>query len=621
MKSFFASLLGTLVALILFAAGSIAVAVMFIVGLSMIEKETIRIEPGSYLVFNLSGTNLTDSPPSFDATSLGGLLTSDKPESISLRLLTKAIRTAATDKRIRGLYLTGHFAPDGYGTGFASLREVRAALAEFRAANKPIRAWFDSPGTLEYYLGSTATELALDPFGLIEMPGLASQPMFFAGALEKYGVGVQVTRSGKYKSAVEPFTRSDLSPESREQLQKLLDDLWTTIVAEVTDTRQLPAPDTLQKLVDKEGLITPQAALDAGLIHRIAYRDEILAELQDATGEDALTPFTQIDIRDYTKTLANPKLHPQKKQKRKSNNGARLAIVYAEGEIVDGEGEIGVVGGDAFSREIRALRLDDDIAAIVLRVNSPGGSASASEHILRELQLAAEVKPVVVSMGNYAASGGYWIALSGGRIFAEPTTITGSIGVFGLQFDVQKLANTHGVTWDGVKTGRYAGAFTLTRPKTPAEMAIFQRLVDWTYAEFIKRVSTARSLEPARVQEIAQGRVWSGLDAHRLGLVDELGGLTDALAYAAREAGLGDRYTIEEIPATIPFSQLLADLFSSHRYPESRLATLLRPAVSATARGPFTRLLAETQTSLRTLDHYNDPRGVYSRLEYDIRPR
>lgn len=620
MKSFFASLLGTLAALILFAAGAMAMTILFIIGLSMIEKETIRIDSGSYLVFNLSGTNLTDTPPVFDHASFGGLLTGDKPEAISLRLLTKAIKTAATDNRIRGIYLTGQFNPDGYGTGLASLHEVRAALAAFRSTGKPIRAWFEAPGTLEYYLGSIASELSLDPFGLIEMPGLAANPVFFAGALEKYGIGVQVTRSGKYKSAVEPFIRSDLSPENREQLQKLLNDLWTTVTTESASARELESSGIIQKLADKEGLITPQTALDAGLIHRIAYRDEILADLQTATGESGLTPFTQIDIRDYTKTLSNPKLHPQKKQKRKPRGDTRLAIVYAEGEIVDGEGEIGVVGGDTFSREIRSLRLDDDIAAIVLRINSPGGSASASEHILRELKLAAETKPVVVSMGNYAASGGYWIALSGARIFAEPTTITGSIGVFGLQFDVQKLANTHGVTWDGVRTGHLAGINTITRPKTSAEMAIFQRLVDWTYAEFIKRVSTARSLEPARVQEIAQGRVWSGADAHRLGLVDELGGLSDALAYAAKQAGLGERYEIEEIPSTIPFIQVLTEAFGQHRYPESSLLSLLNPS-SAKSAGPFTRLLIETQNHLKSLDHLNDPRGVYSRLEYNIKPR
>ncbi|AHF90233.1 signal peptide peptidase SppA, 67K type [Opitutaceae bacterium TAV1] len=603
MKTFFASLLGTLVALAVFTCGTLVLAVVMIVGLSMIGKETIRIERGSWLVLNLSGTNLTDAPPVFDSSSLGRLLTSNDPEAISLRLLTKAIRTASRDSRISGIYLTGEFTPAGYGTGFASLREVRQALADFRDAGKPVRAWFAGPGTLEYYLGSVATELSVDPFGIIQMPGLASRPMFFAGALERFGIGVQVTRSGKYKSAVEPFIRTDLSPESREQLQKLLDDLWSTVVSDVAGAREI-TPRAIQGAIDREGLITPASALEAGLIHRVAYRDEILSELQSATGESGTTPFRQINIRDYTRTLSDPKLHRQKK-----SHGARIAIVYAEGEIVDGEGEPGAVGGDAYSREIRSLRLDDDVAAIVLRVNSPGGSASASEHILRELRLAREVKPVIVSMGNYAASGGYWISLAGSRIFAEPSTVTGSIGVFGMQFDVQKLANNYGITWDGVKTARHADAFTVTRPKTPAEMAIFQRLVDWTYDEFLQRVSAARSLEKPRVHEIAQGRVWSGLDALRVGLVDEIGGLSDAIGYAAKEAGLGDRYAIEEVPSTVPLAEALANLFGNYRSPESRI------------RGPFGRLLAETQTRIKSLDRYNDPRGVYARLELEIAPR
>jgi len=444
------------------------------------------------------------------------------------------------------------------------------------------------------------------------MPGLASEPMFYTGAFEKYGIGVQVTRVGKYKSFVEPYTRKDMSPESREQTQKLLNDLWGSMLSDIAQGRSLSV-EKIQGVVDAEGIIRPETAKAAKLVDRIAYRDEIIAELRTKTGpsaEDKIS-FKQIEIGAYAKIAKDiadvvKKTSPSDGAAPSTSRG-RVAIVYAEGSIVDGNGNRDDIGGVKFARELRRLRQDDTVKAIVLRVNSPGGSASASENIAREVRLARKVKPVIVSMGTYAASGGYWIAADGDRIFAEPTTITGSIGVFGLQFDVQKLANNVGLTFDVVKTGKYADAITITRPKTDEELAIFQKMVDWIYGEFVGKVALARKLKKDDVQEIAQGRVWSGSEAKRLGLVDEIGGLDDAIQYAVKKAGLGKNYRIVEYPQKKELVEALSELVERFS-PDARAQT-------SSVIGQITERL---QREFATLKTFNDPQGIYARMPMEL---
>ncbi|GAB1487766.1 signal peptide peptidase SppA [Opitutaceae bacterium] len=600
MKHFFASLLGTLVAFLLLAFGAVVVTVGVLGVTAMMGNRTVQVEDHSYLVFDLS-VNVTDAPPQFDSNAVVQALTGGgDPATLQLRLATEAIGRAAEDSRIAGILLVGEMTPAGYGSGFAALKELRNALVDFRKSGKPVMAYLENATTLEYYLASAADEIVLDPYGMIAMPGLASEPMFYAGAFEKFGVGVQVTRVGKYKSAVEPYIRRDLSPENREQYTQLLGDVWSDLIADIAAGRGL-TPEDIQALVDKEGLIRPEVAVASKWVSRTAYRDEVLAELKERTGVDAGDDhFTQISLETYARL-------PGAGRATGSRHG-RVAIVYAEGEIVDGEGNIGEVGGTRFARELRRLRQDNDIDAIVVRVNSPGGSATASEHIQREIRLAKEDKPVVVSMGSYAASGGYWISAYGDRIFAEPSTITGSIGVFGVQFDVKKLANeTLGLTFDSVKTGRYADMFTITRPKTESELAVIQSMVDWIYEEFITKVAEARQIDRAVVEEIAQGRVWSGTQALDLGLVDEVGGLDAALAYAASSAGLGDNYRIVEFPREKPLAEALVEMIDG-----------IRPA---TRSGVASRWLSRLQEPLAGLDKFNDPRGVYARLPIDLRIR
>ena len=606
MKNFFTSLLGALAALVIFAGGASLLFVGILGAIVALNTETKApsFERGSYLVFDLA-SNITDAPPLIDFGHFGG----SSHTTLQLRSVTRAIRAAKTDDRISGLVITGSLVQAGYGSGLAALKEVRAALMDFKAGGKPITAYLESVSTNDYYLASVASEVVLDPYGLILMPGLASEPMFFAGMFEKYGIGVQVSRAGKYKSFGEPFTRKDMSRESREETEKLLGDLWSSIVGDLAEARGL-TPEAIQAIVDAEGLIRPEAAKLGKLVDRIAYRDQVIAEIRAKTGAAAgeKIAFKQISIASYAKISKDVADLVKTRDVSTPGGRGRIAIVYAEGDIVDGDGDIGDVGGIKFAREIRRLRQDTNVKAIVLRVNSPGGSASASENIGREVQLARKSKPVIVSMGSYAASGGYWISAYADRIFAEATTVTGSIGVFGLQFDVQKLANNVGITFDSVKTGRYADMLTISRPKTDAELEVTQRMIDWTYGEFLRKVSEGRNLSPAVVAEIAQGRVWSGLEAKKLGLVDELGGLDSAVQFAAEKAGLGRNFRIVEFPQKKELAEALAELMD-------KFAPDAQARVGTGLVGEVTRRF---QKEISALNNFNDPQGIYARMPLEL---
>lgn len=605
MKNFFTAMLGALVALIVFFGGCFLLFVALVAMVAALgnnkEYASANFESGSYVVIDLA-TGITDAPEPIDLGFLGS-----RRDTLQLRTVIHAIRAAAKDDRVSGIFISGDLSEAAFGTGYASLHEIRTALNEFKATGKPVVAYLTFATTKSYYLASAASDLVIDPYGVIMMPGLATEPMFFAGAFEKYGVNVQVTRVGKYKSAVEPFIRKDMSPENREEIQRLLNDIWGALLEDIGPSRGL-TPQKIQASVDREGIIRADVAKTHRLVDRVAYRDEVYDGLKVKTGRagDAKRPFKQVTLEQYAKTVKDNVDATPANAELSLGGGDRIAVVYAEGDIVDGEGQTGEIGSTNFSRELRRLRHDSSVKAVVLRVNSPGGSASASEVIQREVRLMKQTKPIVVSMGSYAASGGYWISTYGDRIFAEPMTITGSIGVFGMQFDVQKLAGNFGITFDRVKTGKYADALTIARPKTPEELAILQNMVDWIYEQFIGKVSESRNLKREQVEEIAQGRVWSGTEAKKIGLVDEIGGLDAAIAYAVKKANVGRNYKLVEYPRRKELVEAIQEMIEKRSPSRADSASLTA------------KIVDRVESELKTLRSFNDPQGIYARLPMNL---
>ncbi|MBC6478448.1 MAG: signal peptide peptidase SppA [Hormoscilla sp. GM7CHS1pb] len=594
LKYTFASLIGNLLAAML-VLGLGTGGLIFLVVAAAGSKDTgPQVKDKSVLVFDL-GLNINDTnPESTTSEAVSQVLSGEDSNTITLRSVLDTIEKATTDDRIVGLYLDG--SAGGAETGLANLREVRSALEKFRESGKPIFAYDVNWGEREYYLGSVADRVFLNPLGAMEFNGLSAEIMFLAGAFQKYGIGIQVIRVGKYKSAVEPFIQTKLSPESREQMQKLLNDLWGEFLTTVGRHRDLNSTQ-LQAIADSQGILKPQSAQSKGLVDKLAYFDEVVQELKQLTGNDEEDKtFNQIDLTTYARVAASGAESRSKNQ---------IALVYAEGTIVDGQGGVREIGGDRFSALMRKLREDDQIKAVVLRVNSPGGSATASEVIGREVELTSHRKPVIVSMGDYAASGGYWISAYGDRIFAEPNTITGSIGVYGILSNIQELAADNGITWDVVKTGRYADMQTIARPKTDAELQLYQNSVNRIYQLFLNKVAEGRNLSQQKVAEIAQGRVWSGLAAKNIDLVDEIGGLEAAIAFAAKKAELGENWRLQEYPKTRTLEQRI-------------IRKLVGANVDAAPPDLLIREFQKLQAELAILTTLNDPLGVYARLPFHL---
>ena len=593
LKQTFASTIGSMIGLCLFLGLSIGGLVLILLTAISDEEKIQGVQDQSVLVFDLS-TQVKDFKSS---ANLAQTFSAEKQETITLRKVLQSIDEAAKDDRIVAMLLDGRKV--GIPNGYATTEEVRTALAKFKAAGKKIIAYDVTLSEQEYYLASLADEVIVNPMGTMELNGLSSQQMFFKGALEKYGVGVQVIRVGDYKSAVEPYIRDDLSPANKEQTKVLLSDLWGKFLNHVADSRKLNS-GKLQQLVDAQGYLEPQEAKQAGLIDQVGYYDQVVSKLRALTEETEETEnFRQVDLGTYAnETISSTQVT--------SKAAEKIAVIYAEGAIVDGSGSIETVGSDRFTEDFQELREDESVRAVVLRINSPGGSATASDVILREILLTKKKKPVIVSMGNVAASGGYWIAAGADQIFAEENTITGSIGVFGLLSNIQEIAQDNGVTWDVVKTGKFADIDSNVRPKTAAELAIYQQSVDKTYGLFLSKVADYRHLPLEKVKEIARGRVWSGKEAIKIGLVDRLGGLESAIAFAAKKANLGNSWQLEEYPQQNPFDTQILQLFT---------AKILE---SQATKDPLTAELLKLKQEVSMLSAFNDPSGVYARLPFNF---
>ncbi|MDE5098334.1 MAG: signal peptide peptidase SppA [Trichodesmium sp. St16_bin4-tuft] len=601
-KYTFASLIGSILGITLIIGVGFGGLIFFVVSIASQTKDLgPQVEDKSILVFDLA-TSITDSRPiSSTGEALQEALSSDQATTITLRKAINTLNAAAKDKKIIGIYIKGSNAPGV--TGLANLQEIRQALQRFRETGKTIIAYDMDWTEREYYLSSVADEIAINPLGVLEFNGLSSETMFLSGALDKFGIGVQVTKVGKYKSATEPFLQEKMSPENRQQTLQLLQDIWGQYLQTVATSRK-STTEQLQAIADNQGILMANNALQSKLVDRVVYYDEVLKKLKELTGiEEDDKSFTQISLNNYSKV---PRVAKTLSKNIKSNN--KIAVVYAQGEVVNGSGTSRQIGGDRLAKKLRQLRLDDKVKAVVLRVNSPGGSASASEVISREVKLMSEEKPVIVSMGNIAASGGYWISMNADRIVAEVNTITGSIGVFGVLFNIQEIANQNGITWDVVKIGKFADLNTTSRPKTEDELVLIQKMVDSIYERFIKNVATARNLAPEKVEEIAQGRVWSGANAQKLGLVDEIGGIETAIKVAAEKAELGDSWKIEEYPKSRSLEQ---QIFRSLSGMEVDIPTI--------PLDPLATEFKKLQEELASLRAMNDPYGVYTRLPFNLR--
>jgi len=596
MGAFVRQVLATVVGLILFMALGLGGLIMLVVVASLTATEPdSEIERGTVLTLDLA-EGISDANIAEPVVLIGDLIGGTPPtRSIALRVAIDAIATAAEDDRVEALYINGSLL-EGGGAGFATLRELRAALDTFQESGKPIYAHSPNWSERDLYLVSGADKVMLDPTGLVEMDGLLAEIPFFAGALDQFGIGIQVIRAGRYKSAVEPLIRQDFSPEEAQQTEALLVDLWDELVTMVAAGRELE-PSALQAIADQQGFLMATEAEEAGLIDGQAFEDEVLSELQSLTGAEDLEDLNQVSLTNYASSELTDGgffTDPQ------------VALVYLDGDIVSTATSTAQIGSDRTVELLRELREDEDVAAVVLRINSGGGSASASERITREVALLQDAKPTIATLGNIAASGGYQIAAPADLIFASPNTITGSIGVFGVIPNVEELANENGVTWDRIQTGDYAGLGTISRPKTPAELARLQTLVDETYESFLNIVVESRPLSREEVQEAAQGRVWSGVDAQAVGLVDELGGLEAAIAAAVERAELGEDWQLVEYPETPTFPEILATLSS-------------RQAPVVDVPPPLEEMAEWVTQEWETLQAMDDPRHVYTRVLFNLR--
>ncbi|MBT8235469.1 MAG: signal peptide peptidase SppA [Bacteroidia bacterium] len=504
-----------------------------------------------------------------------------------------AIHIAAEDDDIKGISLNNNFLM----AGISQAQAIRKALENFKSTGKFIYAYGDFYMQKDYYLATVADSIFLNPLGGLDFKGLAAEVLFFKDIQDKTGIKMEVVRHGKYKSAVEPFLDDEMSPENREQIAALLESVWESMVTEISEGRELSA-ETLNSIADTLGARLPDYAQASGLVDGVLYADEYENRLKLATGTDLEDKQPVVDVQDYMKRSSKRKIYSGKD---------KVAVIYAQGDIMYGEGGPNIVGQGLITKALRKARENSQVKAVVLRVNSPGGSAITSDIIWREVELTKEKIPVVVSMGNVAASGGYYIAVGADKIFAEPTSITGSIGVFGTIPNISEFAEKIGINAEQVGTNLNSVDYSLFEPMSPQFRGYVKEGIEEVYETFLRRVSDGRNISMAQADSLAQGRVWSGVEAKELGLVDELGGLDDAIVAAAELAD------IEE--------------FGIRKYPrfKSGFARFMEEMASARSDGVQTQLQEEMGQELYSvfseLKTVVQQRGIQARLPYTIRIR
>jgi protease-4 len=530
MKQFFKFVFATMVGIILTSIIFIIIIIGILVAAS--GDKHIDVDANSILHINLN-SEIPERTPHNPLAGLG-FLGIESEKVIGLNDILANIKRAKTDANIKGIFLDESYMLSGQAT----TEEIRNALIDFKTSGKFIIAYSEVYTQSFYYLASVADKIYINPKGMFEFKGFSSQITFLKGTLDKLGIEAQVIKVGTYKSAVEPFVLTKMSPANREQVTSYLGSLYDHFLTGISETRKVNK-DSLFNIANNMRIQFPEDAMKYHLVDGLKYRDEVLDELKERTNVGNTSDLHKVELADYTNATDKP-------DKKASKN--HIAIIYASGEIQGGDGDENTIGSDRISEALRKARLDNNIKAVVFRVNSPGGSSLASDVIWREVYLTKKVKPIIVSMGDLAASGGYYISCAADSIYAEPNTLTGSIGIFAIIPNLQKLFNDKlGMTFDGVKTGKYADLGDVTRPLSPEEKAILQNSVNRGYDEFTKAVADGRHKTQTYINSIGQGRVWTGEQALKNGLVDKLGNINDAIKCAARMAHLKN-YTLSAYP-------------------------------------------------------------------------
>jgi protease-4 len=544
MKEFFKFVFASMIGVLL------SVFVMFVLGILLVigivstasneSKVTIDDNTVLHLSLNYPISERTSKNP-FQNLNFGGFETEN---NLGLKDILAHIKEAKTDSRIKGIYVD----VSAIQGGFASIEEIRNALIDFKKSGKFILAYSEVYTKGAYYLASVADKIYVNPEGMVDFKGFSTEIMFFKGALEKLDIEAQVIKVGTYKSAVEPYILDKMSKPNREQITSFLGSLYTHFLSNIAISRKIPV-DSLSAIANTAAVQTATDAVKFRLVDGVKYKDEVLTELKSLCGIAQKKELRSVSISDYT---------PQSKELSKAS-ADRIAVVYAVGEIVSGEGDDETMGSENISRAIRTARLDDKVKALVLRINSPGGSSLASDVIWREVELTKKVKPVIVSMGDVAASGGYYIACAADSIFAQPNTITGSIGVFAIIPNMKKFFNNKlGITFDEVKTSKFS-EISITRPLSDDERLLLQAEVNNIYKTFTQKVANGRHKTPEFIDNIGQGRVWTGAEAIKIGLVDRLGNITDAVKSAAKKAGLKEYKLVDYPDQKDPLKELFDD--------------------------------------------------------------
>lgn len=531
---FFSNVLATIVGLILFSILSFFFFLMIasIFSMAASDGKDVKVKDNSVLLLKLDKPILErEIKNPFENLDIPGM----EDEGIGLIELRKAIEHAKNDDNITGILLDASYVLGG----FTKIANIRESLEKFKESGKFVVAASDMYTEGGYYLASVADEVIANPvYGMLEFNGLDAERMFFKGTLDKLNIQPYIFRVGDYKDAIEPFIRKDMSEPSKRHTIHLINKLQESITRSIATSRNLD-PKDVQAISDSALVQSGEDALSYGLIDYLMYKDQVDSLIRVKTELEEDDKINYISYKKYSKSFSS---------KKSSKN--RIAVIIASGEITGGKGDNNTIGSEKFTKEIRKARLNDKIKAIVLRINSPGGSAAASDVIWRELKLASKVKPVIASMSDLAASGGYYIAVGCDTIITQPGTITGSIGVFGMMFNIEGLlTNKLGVTTDHVQTGHFSDLYNATRPKTEYELQIFQKQTEMVYEVFVKKCAESRNMTIDEIKAIASGRVWTGTDAVENGLADMIGDMDKAISIAAEKAGIADDYKVSYYPA------------------------------------------------------------------------